>query len=209
MPQLQALMKPPEQLTHAVQRICRHMHGGHLPLHQQALGSPTAPAAAGQHAANGDANGVQTIDSDSDDDIIIGNIVVSLKDPMSGARMSVPARFTDTAGTAPSAFDLDTYLDMVHRSKKWLDPHNQEPSTAQSLQVMICSVSRCCHVTPIAQGTISGFARDLLCSLSVDQAPLHRMKVHFYSDTCCILTPWRVYTASNGIVMVVNTSQAP
>lgn len=132
-------MKPPEQLAQAVQRVCRHMHGGHNPARQHTVGDPlAAPAAAGQPAAaaaNGTANGVQTIESDDDDDIIVGNIVVSLKDPMSGARMNAPVRFTDTAGTAPSAFDLDAFLEMAQRSKKWLDPHNQEPSTIQNLQV--------------------------------------------------------------------------
>nr|QBB20015.1 E3 SUMO protein ligase SIZ1-like proteon [Ettlia sp. YC001] len=136
--QVKALMKPPEQLAQAVQRVCRHMHGGHNPARQCTAGDAAAPAAAGQPAAaaaNRTANGVQTIESDDDDDIIVGNIVVSLKDPMSGARMNVPVRFTDTAGTAPSAFDLDTFLEMAQRSKKWLDPHNQEPSTIQNLQV--------------------------------------------------------------------------
>ena len=43
-----------------------------------------------------------------DDGILVSHQVVSLKDPMSGQRIALPARFTDASGL--QAFDLDSYL---------------------------------------------------------------------------------------------------
>jgi hypothetical protein len=73
----------------------------------------------------------------------MGNTVVSLKDPYTNMRMATAARFVDTAGAAPSAFDLEPFLDMAQRTRKWMDPHSSKPSSVQSLQVCHCGWVSC------------------------------------------------------------------
>lgn len=68
-----------------------------------------------------------------DDDVIISNTVISLKDPLTGVRMATPARFTDTEGL--TAFDLDPFLETAQRTRKWQDPHSMKHSSVQRLQV--------------------------------------------------------------------------
>jgi hypothetical protein len=49
------------------------------------------------------------------------NTVISLRCPLSGVRMVTPARFAGVRGLA--AFDLDTFLAMAERTRKWQCPH--------------------------------------------------------------------------------------
>jgi hypothetical protein len=131
-------MKQPETLEAAVQRVRRHMRGGSSSSAATAAGSTSNTAAAavanGHAVSNADGDGI-----DDDDDVIMGNTVVSLKDPYMNTRMATAARFVDTAGAAPSAFDLEQFLDMAQRTRKWLDPHSSKPSCVQSLQVCGCA----------------------------------------------------------------------
>ncbi|WIA09682.1 hypothetical protein OEZ85_009068 [Tetradesmus obliquus] len=127
--QVKALMKQPESLEAAVERVRRHMRGGSSSSSGAAASSSTAAAA----AANGHAGAAGVIDDD--DDVVMGNTVVSLKDPYSNQRMVTAARFVDTAGAAPSAFDLDSFLEVAQATRKWMDPHSSKPSCVQSLQV--------------------------------------------------------------------------
>ena len=71
---------------------------------------------------------------DDDDELEMGNTVVALKDPYTSTRMAIPARFTDVSG-AFNAFDLEPFLSMAERTRKWLDPVNSKPSAVQQLQV--------------------------------------------------------------------------
>ena len=68
-----------------------------------------------------------------DDGIAVESQIVSLKDPMSGQRMTVPARFSDASGL--QAFDLDSFLFLAQRSRKWQDPMTLQNSTIKKLQV--------------------------------------------------------------------------
>lgn len=70
---------------------------------------------------------------ESDDEVEIGRTVVSLRCPMSGSRMRVPARFAAVGGL--NAFDLDTFLDLVQRSRKWQCPHSMRNLPVQQLLV--------------------------------------------------------------------------
>lgn len=117
----------------------------------------------------------------ADDDLLVSQEVVSLKDPMSGQRMQVrpltgccvvwcgllqarlpwtphccmmpsiasslcpayhsshacvfqvPARFVDASGLQP--FDLDSFLSMAQRNRKWQDPTTLNNSSVEQLQV--------------------------------------------------------------------------
>ncbi len=71
----------------------------------------------------------------SDDEIEIGNSVLALRDPITGTRMSTPARFSDIDGL--TAFDLEPFLAMAQRTLKWLEPHSLKGSCIQRLQVSI------------------------------------------------------------------------
>jgi hypothetical protein len=135
---MQALMKQPEPLEAAVERIRRHMRGGSSSSSSSAAAAGSSSNAAAAAGANGHAtvNGVAGhVNHDDDDDVVMGNTVVSLKDPYSHTRMVTAARFVDTAGAAPSAFDLDLFLEMAQSTRKWMDPHSSKPSSVQSLQV--------------------------------------------------------------------------
>lgn len=59
--------------------------------------------------------------------------MVSLRCPMSGGRMRTPARFASVGGL--NAFDLDTFLDVVQRSRKWQCPHSMRNLPVQQLLV--------------------------------------------------------------------------
>lgn len=58
--------------------------------------------------------------------------MVSLRDPLSGTRIVKPARFLGT--DALVSFDLDTFLNMAKRSRKWQCPHSMRHSRVQDLQ---------------------------------------------------------------------------
>lgn len=69
----------------------------------------------------------------ADDDITIGSTIMSLRDPLSGARVTNPARFKGTSGLV--AFDLDTFLGMTKRTRKWQCPHSMRHARVQELQL--------------------------------------------------------------------------
>ena len=69
----------------------------------------------------------------ADDDISISSTIMSLRDPLSGARVSSPARFKGTSGLV--AFDLDTFLGMAKRTRKWQCPHSMRHTRVQELQL--------------------------------------------------------------------------
>ncbi|GAX74030.1 hypothetical protein CEUSTIGMA_g1480.t1 [Chlamydomonas eustigma] len=68
-----------------------------------------------------------------DDDVVAVNTVMSLKDPLSGARIKTPARFKEKHGLV--SFDLDAFLTMAERTRKWQCPHSMINSSVYSLQV--------------------------------------------------------------------------
>lgn len=70
--------------------------------------------------------------SKGDDDISMGSTIMSLRDPLSGGRVVSPARFLGTNGLV--AFDLDTFLGMVKRTRKWQCPHSMRHTRVQELQ---------------------------------------------------------------------------
>lgn len=69
---------------------------------------------------------------DDDDDLLVSNTVISLKDPLSGTRIQTAARFVGLSGIV--AFDLDSFLSMAQRSRKWQDPHTLRNVTIRQLQ---------------------------------------------------------------------------
>ncbi|KAK9909295.1 hypothetical protein WJX75_000109 [Coccomyxa subellipsoidea] len=101
--EVKALMAPPETVQAALQRVVRQTRG------------------------------VKGEGDESDDEVEIGRTVVSLRCPMSGSRMRVPARFASVGGL--NAFDLDTFLDVVQRSRKWQCPHSMRNLPVQQLAV--------------------------------------------------------------------------
>jgi hypothetical protein len=68
-----------------------------------------------------------------DDDLSIASQIVSLIDPWSGQRMATPARFINASGL--QAFDLDSFLSLAQRNRKWQDPTTLKNSTVRQLQV--------------------------------------------------------------------------
>ena len=93
-----------------------------------------------------------------DDEISLGTTVLALKDPLSGARVKTPVRFRGTNGLA--SFDLDTFVTMAQRSRKWQCPHSMRHSRIQELQ-------------------IDGFILPILESLKV-----HCSRIDPYLSTC-------------------------
>lgn len=71
--------------------------------------------------------------SGDDEDLLIESHVVSLRDPMSGVRMACPARFANASGL--QAFELDAFLSLAERNRKWQDPITLKNSTVKQLQV--------------------------------------------------------------------------
>ncbi|KAF5836946.1 hypothetical protein DUNSADRAFT_5223 [Dunaliella salina] len=57
----------------------------------------------------------------SDEDIEVDHAVVSLKCPLTGARVKTPARFSEIEGLM--FFDLDAFLSVAERSRKWQCPN--------------------------------------------------------------------------------------
>ena len=57
-----------------------------------------------------------------DEDLVIkSNTELSLSCPITGSRVNTPVRLRDCHGLA--VFDLDSFLQMVQRTRKWLCPH--------------------------------------------------------------------------------------
>ncbi|KAL3142516.1 hypothetical protein ABBQ38_002838 [Trebouxia sp. C0009 RCD-2024] len=91
--------------------------------------SPTAAATRVVNTMHGRKAG----DVDGDDDLLVSNTVISLKDPLSGTRIQTAARFEGLPGIV--AFDLDNFLTMAQRSRKWQDPHTLKNVTIKQLQL--------------------------------------------------------------------------
>ncbi|XP_071685770.1 E3 SUMO-protein ligase SIZ1-like [Rutidosis leptorrhynchoides] len=85
--------KEGESFNEAVARVCRCIGGGVV-------------------AANDD--------SDSDLEVIADNVTINLRCPMSGRRMNTAARFRRCIHLG--CFDLDTFVQINQRSKKWQCP---------------------------------------------------------------------------------------
>lgn len=97
-----------------------------------------------------------------DDEISMGVSVISLRDPLTGARVKTPVRFRGTNGLA--SFDLDAFMAMAQRSRKWQCPHSMRHSRVQDLQ-------------------IDGFVTAILAALKAsvcDQFPLHSIPSHLH-----------------------------
>lgn len=69
---------------------------------------------------------------DSEGAIGLEQMTLSLKDPMTCTRISVPARFSNASG--PQAFDLDSFLSIADLNRKWQDPTTLKNSTVKQLQ---------------------------------------------------------------------------
>ena len=69
--------------------------------------------------------------NDSDDDMVLGSIEFTLRCPLTGSRIKTPARFAGVPGL--TAFDLDAFMGMVKRSKKWQCPHSMRNLPVQDL----------------------------------------------------------------------------
>ena len=63
----------------------------------------------------------------------MGGTEFSLRCPLSGSRIRTPARFVGVPGL--TAFDLETFLGMVKRSKKWQCPHSMRNLPVQDLMI--------------------------------------------------------------------------
>lgn len=129
---LQALMKAPEPLPVAVQRVQQFMNP-----HSSTSSStnPAAAAAPGGRQPPAAAAGNDDIVISDDDDIVLGNRVVSLKDPNTFLRIQHPARFTDTNGNDLQVFELESFLEVADKTFKWIDPHSMKASCVQNMQV--------------------------------------------------------------------------
>lgn len=67
-----------------------------------------------------------------DEEIETVNTVLSLKCPLTGSRIRTPGRFNDVGGLA--AFDLDAFLSMAQRTRKWQCPHSMKQTSIFHLQ---------------------------------------------------------------------------
>ena len=63
----------------------------------------------------------------------MGGTEFSLRCPLSGSRIRTPARFVGVPGL--TAFDLEPFLGMVKRSKKWQCPHSMRNLPVQDLMI--------------------------------------------------------------------------
>jgi len=97
---------------------------------------------------------------------VVGGTEFSLRCPLSGSRIKTPARFVGVPGL--TAFDLETFLGMVKRSKKWQCPHSMRNLPVQDLmidgylsrvlprlQVWLPHKTNCCRVLYGAQHKIA------------------------------------------------------
>lgn len=67
------------------------------------------------------------------DEVHITHEVVSLNDPLTGTRMTKPARFCDGA-SGLQAFDLASFLSIVEKNRKWQDPTTLKNATIVQLR---------------------------------------------------------------------------
>lgn len=66
-----------------------------------------------------------------DEYISVSCQLLSLNDPMSGQRIKSPARFSDASGI--QSFDLDSFLSIVEKNRKWQDPTTLKNSNVRKL----------------------------------------------------------------------------
>lgn len=111
---------------------------------------------------------------DADDELMALSTTLSLRCPLTGGRITKPARFTNIRGLqvrwckdcigsphhapllAPhdvehchivqQAFDLDAFLSTVQRSRKWVDPLSDQGGSISDLQVSFVHERICMHV---------------------------------------------------------------
>lgn len=131
---LQALMKAPEPLPVAVQRVQQFMNPNGSTSSRTNTAASAAPRGRQQPPAAAAAGDDGIVISD-DDDIVLGNRVVSLKDPNTFLRIQHPARFTDTTGNDLQVFELESFLEVADKTFKWIDPHSMKASCVQNMQV--------------------------------------------------------------------------
>jgi E3 SUMO-protein ligase PIAS1 len=67
-----------------------------------------------------------------DSDVEVTHAAVSLRCPLTGGRIRTPARCSAVPGLA--AFDLDAFLDVAARTRKWQCPHSMRPCPVNQLQ---------------------------------------------------------------------------
>ena len=71
----------------------------------------------GDKAGDGD-------DSSDDECLVVGTSTVSLRCPLTGARLRDPARLDDSSGGPSSAFELSAFVALGTKTRKWVCPHN-------------------------------------------------------------------------------------
>lgn len=84
----------------------------------------------------------------SGEDVLISHHVASLDDVYTGQRIKTPARFINASGLQP--FDLDAFLTLAKKNRKWQDPVTMTNSTIRQLQVdtYFQCILQCCAKHP-------------------------------------------------------------
>ena len=72
-------------------------------------------------------------DQFKDDEVEMFSAFLSLKDPITGSRIQTPVKFDGTRGLV--SFDLDTFLLVAERTRKWQCPYSMVNHTIYSLRV--------------------------------------------------------------------------
>ncbi|XP_043700650.1 E3 SUMO-protein ligase SIZ1-like isoform X2 [Telopea speciosissima] len=83
-------------------------------------GEPFEDALARVRRCVGGGTATDNADSDSDLEVVADSITVNLRCPMSGSRMKIAGRFKPCAHMG--CFDLDTFVELNQRSRKWQCP---------------------------------------------------------------------------------------
>ncbi|CAD7704203.1 unnamed protein product [Ostreobium quekettii] len=86
---------------------------------------------------------------DDDNLVVTSSVVVSLKCPLSALRIVTPARFCDV-DQVEAIFDLDSFLSVAERTRKWACPQTMKGSCVQRLQrdVYMDKVLQCLKMAP-------------------------------------------------------------
>ncbi|CAD7700592.1 unnamed protein product, partial [Ostreobium quekettii] len=86
---------------------------------------------------------------DDDNLVLMSAVVVSLKCPLSAMRIATPARFSNV-GQVEAVFDLDSFLSVAERTRKWACPQTMRGSCVQALQrdVYLDRVLQCLALAP-------------------------------------------------------------
>lgn len=75
----------------------------------------------------------EQVHGEGDEDLITTTTVLSLRCPLTGKRMRTPARFSEVKGLV--SFDLDAFLELAQKTRKWQCPHSMKNSSVQNLQL--------------------------------------------------------------------------